>query len=124
PEARIALDLMDGACSVRGDVSILKRIFWLLGWHSVSAASAAKPQITITTRVVGNKCLLTWHDNGPTVADVHAERLFEPFQPVGERWDNFSLPLVRLLARRLRGYINATPAPAGGMDFTLELALA
>jgi C4-dicarboxylate-specific signal transduction histidine kinase len=124
PEAHIKLDLADGRCSVHADASALKRILSLLGWHSVSVASAAKPQIIITTRVHGTRCILTWHDNGPAVADPDLGRLFEPFQSTREGSDNVSLPVVSLLARRLYGSIKAARAPEGGMNFILELSLA
>jgi two-component system C4-dicarboxylate transport sensor histidine kinase DctB len=125
PEAQIMLDLAEGRCPVRGDAVTLKRILWLLGWHSVSAASATKPRITIVTRIHGSRCFLTWHDNGP-VGDTDLEKLFEPFQSVSwrEGSDNVSLPVASLLIRRLRGSIRAARAPAGGIDFTLELSLA
>jgi C4-dicarboxylate-specific signal transduction histidine kinase len=121
PEAHIKLQLAHGPCHVQSDASTLQRILLLLGWHSVSVASAAKPQITITTRASGNKCLMTWHDNGPAVAEADLERLFDTFHTVREGSDEVSLPVIRLLARRLRGHINAARAPAGGLDFNLEL---
>jgi C4-dicarboxylate-specific signal transduction histidine kinase len=124
PEARIELELADGRCRVHADASALKRILWLLGWHSVSVASATKPQITITTRIHGNRCLLTWHDNGPALADAAMEQLFEPFHSLREGSDDVSLPVLSLLARRVRGSIKAARAPAGGMNFILELSLA
>jgi C4-dicarboxylate-specific signal transduction histidine kinase len=124
PEAHIDLGLTDGSCRVKGAASSLKRILWLLGWHSVSVASAAKPQITITIYVDGSRCVLTWHDNGPAVPDTDLERIFEPFQAVREGSDELSLPVVRLLTRRLRGSINAANAPGGGLEFILQLSLA
>jgi C4-dicarboxylate-specific signal transduction histidine kinase len=124
PESHIKLDGAHDRCLVQADASTLKRILWLLGWHSVSVASAAKPQITISTRLEKNRCVLTWHDNGPDVADENLERLFDTFQSRREGSDDVSLPVVRLLARRLRGAINAARAPEGGMNFTLELPVA
>jgi two-component system, NtrC family, sensor histidine kinase HupT/HoxJ len=124
PEVSIKLNLAEH-CTVQGNSLTLKRILWLLGWHSVSVASAAKPQITITTRLHENRCVLTWHDNGPVVADDSLDRLFDPpFHAVREGSDGVSLPVVRLLVSRLRVSIRALRSPTGGMDFILELPVA
>jgi signal transduction histidine kinase len=121
PEARITLELMEGRSSALGDASTLNKILSLLGWHSVNVASAAKPQIAITTRMDRNRCCLTWRDNGPPVPDADLERIFELLQSRREGSDEISLPVVSLLVRRLRGSISAARASGGGMEFTLEL---
>ena len=65
-------------------------------------------------------------DHGPGLPGTDPERVFDPFQQLGDR-DNTSglglgLSVVRGFAVAMGGSVSAEPTPGGGLTVTVELA--
>jgi signal transduction histidine kinase len=70
-------------------------------------------------------------DSGPGVPEGERERIFHPFEQLGEearsdslnRGTGLGLTIARQLARRLDGDIVVRPAPSPGAEFVLRLPM-
>jgi len=118
--ASIVHELEENLPSVPAIPSDLIRLITLLLEHSLSVTP---PSASITVRTVRfqNGCCLIVEDQGPGVAPEKLGKIFEPFtiaRPGGNEW---TLPVCKVLARRLNGSLRAENRPGGGMVITVEL---
>jgi PAS domain S-box-containing protein len=89
--------------------------------------------VTVLARVVedGGWMEVAVRDSGPGVPEGERERIFHPFEQLGEearsdslnRGTGLGLTIARQLARRLDGDIVVRGAPGGGAEFVLRLPL-
>lgn len=82
--------------------------------------------IRISAGRVGDKVLLAVVDEGPGVPRGTADRLFAPFQRLGDHDTSVGLGLGLSVARgfveAMGGTIAATDTPGGGLTVEIELA--
>jgi protein-histidine pros-kinase len=124
------LEVPDDALVVETDPERLRQVVTAL----VSNAIKFTPRGQVGVRaamVEGRWMEIAVRDSGPGVPDAERERIFHPFEQLGEearsdslnRGTGLGLTIARQLARRLDGDILVRPAPAGGAEFVLRLPM-
>jgi two-component system sensor histidine kinase KdpD len=126
---RVILDLPDSLPLVATDAGLLERVVANL----VANALRFSPEIPVEIRgrvdsADGTSVQLAIVDHGPGVADAERERIFEPFQRLGDRIGSrygagvgLGLAVARGLTEAMGGQLRATDTPGGGLTMTVEL---
>ncbi|MEU1983179.1 sensor histidine kinase KdpD [Nocardia sp. NPDC019395] len=115
-----------GTSAVAADPDLLERI--LANLVDNALRYGAESEVTIDAATVDGRALVRVVDHGPGLPDTDPERVFDPFQQLGDR-DNTSglglgLSVVRGFADALDGSVSAAPTPGGGLTVTVDLATA
>ncbi|MFI5720640.1 ATP-binding protein [Nocardia sp. NPDC051750] len=126
---RGALDrvrVLVGATAVQADPDLLERI--LANLVDNALRYGAESEVTIDAAAVDGRVLVRVVDHGPGLPGTDSERVFDPFQQLGDR-DNTSglglgLSVVRGFADALGGSVSAAPTPGGGLTVTVDLPVA
>ena len=123
---RVILDLPDSLPMVATDAGLLERVVANL----VANALRFSPEVPVTIqgRVDGATVELAIVDHGPGVAAADRERIFEPFQRLGDRIGSrygtgvgLGLAVARGLTEAMGGQLRATDTPGGGLTMTVVL---
>jgi PAS domain S-box-containing protein len=126
------IEVPDGLPPVETDPERLRQMVTAL----VSNAIKFTPRgtVEVLARVVdgGGWMEVAVRDSGPGVPEAERERIFHPFEQLGEearsdslnRGTGLGLTIARQLARRLDGDIVVRAAPGGGAEFVLRLPVA
>jgi two-component system sensor histidine kinase KdpD len=126
---RVLLDLPDSLPLVATDAGLLERVIANL----VANALRFSPEIAVEIRGRidvndGGAVELAIVDHGPGVAEADRERIFEPFQRLGDRIGSrygtgvgLGLAVARGLTEAMGGQLRATDTPGGGLTMTVVL---
>ncbi|SBW25534.1 osmosensitive K+ channel signal transduction histidine kinase [Candidatus Protofrankia californiensis] len=112
---------------VSADPHLLERIIANLAANAIRHAPADQPPV-ITASALGNRVELRVIDRGPGIPETDHERVFAPFQRLGDR-DNttgvgLGLGLSRGLSEAMEGKLAPEETPGGGVTMVLSLPAA
>lgn len=119
---RLALDVVDGPVTVRGDPVQMQQVLVNLMRNAGEALEAAPPQgrcITIRLQARQDRGEVIVSDNGPPVDLTVMGRLFEPFFTTKPGGMGIGLALCRSILEQHEGHITAQANPEGGLTFRL-----
>lgn len=123
---RIKVDISarDGGAVVVADSGLLERVLANLIDNSLRHAPTST--VRVNAGRVGDRVLINVIDEGPGIARGDAERLFEPFQRLGDSNNKLGVGLGLSVARgfteAMGGTITATDTPGGGLTVVVDLA--
>jgi two-component system sensor histidine kinase KdpD len=120
----IAIHIPDELAEVHVDPGLLDRVMANVLSNALRHSPPDKPPI-ITASEHAGYVEIRFIDNGPGIPPADRERIFLPFQRLGDR-DNdtgvgLGLALSRGLAEAMGGSLNPDTTPGGGLTMTLRL---
>jgi two-component system, OmpR family, sensor histidine kinase KdpD len=124
---RVRLRLPDDLPEVRADPGLLERILANVIANALRHSPPGSGSL-VSASTFGNRVELRVVDSGPGVPDAEWERIFVPFQRLGDR-DNtvgvgLGLALARGLAEAMGGTLAPEHTPGGGLTMILTLPAA
>jgi two-component system sensor histidine kinase KdpD len=120
----IRVDLPDALAAVVADAGLLERIVVNLADNALRhSPEGVSPTLTATEQ--NDRVVLVVIDHGPGIHAADRERIFRPFQRLGDH-DNtqgvgLGLALCRGLAEAMSGRLTPAETPGGGLTMALEL---
>jgi two-component system, OmpR family, sensor histidine kinase KdpD len=125
--ADIDVDIPESVPAVIADPAILERVVVNLTENALRYSPAGKPPL-LTASVLGDRVELRVIDRGPGIPEQDKERMFVPFQRLGDT-DNttgvgLGLALSRGLTEAMGGTLTAEDTPGGGLTMTVSLPAA
>lgn len=123
---RVRLDLPEDLPPVIGDAALVARVLVNVIDNALKHAPGGQP--SITGRVVEDAVELRVVDHGPGLDEHDRERVFKPFQRLGDT-DNqaglgLGLALARGLVEAMDGILRPEDTPGGGLTMVLALPIA
>jgi two-component system sensor histidine kinase KdpD len=120
----VAVHVPDEIAEVRADPGLLERILVNVLTNAVRYSPPGQPP-SVTVSEHGGMVEVRVIDRGPGIPDADRERVFLPFQRLGDR-DNetgvgLGLALSRGLAEAMGGTLQPENTPGGGLTMTLAL---
>jgi two-component system sensor histidine kinase KdpD len=123
---RVDTEVVDDAALVVADAGLLERVLANLVGNALTYASADS-RVRVDASAAGARALVRVVDTGPGVPRGQRERLFEPFQRLGDvpRGEGIGLGLAvaRGLTEAMGGTLTVEDTPGGGLTFVLDLPL-
>jgi two-component system, OmpR family, sensor histidine kinase KdpD len=125
--ADIDVDIPESVPAVMADPAILERVVVNLTENALRYSPAGKPPL-LTASMLGDRVELRVIDRGPGIPEQDKERMFVPFQRLGDT-DNttgvgLGLALSRGLTEAMGGTLTAEDTPGGGLTMTVSLPAA
>ncbi|MET0931421.1 MAG: ATP-binding protein [Aeromicrobium sp.] len=121
---RVDVDIAPGAALVVADAGLLERVLANVVGNALTYAPD-DTRVRIDAVVVAERVVVRVVDTGPGVPQDQRDRLFEPFQRLGDvpRGEGVGLGLAvaRGLTEAMDGTLSAEDTPGGGLSFVLEL---
>jgi signal transduction histidine kinase len=110
---------------VQGDSIQLEQLLLNLVGNAVDAASQARPQGVVVVHLEqrGDRFVFTVEDNGPGVAAVMADRMFEPFETTTRSGMGLGLTLARQIVEAHAGSLHWENRAEGGAQFAVQLPI-
>ncbi|SNY44656.1 sensor histidine kinase [Paractinoplanes atraurantiacus] len=123
---RVAVQLPDDLPAVRADPGLLDRVLVNVAGNALRYSPAGRPP-TITGQVADGRVELRVIDHGPGIPAADRDRVFLPFQRLGDR-DNHTgvglgLALSRGLTEAMGGTLTPEDTPGGGLTMVLTLPM-
>ena len=123
----VAVEIPDSLPAVRVDPGILERVIVNLTQNALRYSPEGKPPLLIAS-ALGDRVELRVVDRGPGIPKSQRDRMFVPFQRLGDT-DNttgvgLGLALSRGLTEAMGGTLEPEETPGGGMTMTLSLPAA
>jgi two-component system sensor histidine kinase KdpD len=123
----ITVEIPETLPAVRADPAILERVVVNLAENALRYSPAGKPPL-LAASSLGERVELRVVDRGPGIADDDKDRVFVPFQRLGDT-DNttgvgLGLALSRGLTEAMGGTLTAEDTPGGGLTMTVSLSAA
>jgi two-component system sensor histidine kinase KdpD len=123
----IRVDVPDTLPAVRADPAILERVVVNLTENALRYSPAGKPPM-LAASALADRVELRVVDRGPGIPEEHRERMFVPFQRLGDT-DNttgvgLGLALSRGLTEAMDGTLTAEETPGGGLTMVVSLPTA
>jgi len=123
----IIVEIPETLPAVRADPAILERVVVNLAENALRYAPAGKPPL-LAASALGDRVELRVVDRGPGIPETDRERMFVPFQRLGDT-DNttgvgLGLALSRGLTEAMGGTLTADDTPGGGLTMTVSLPAA
>jgi two-component system sensor histidine kinase KdpD len=123
----ITVEIPETLPAVRADPAILERVVVNLAENALRYSPAGKAPL-LAASALGDRVELRVVDRGPGIADDNKDRVFVPFQRLGDT-DNttgvgLGLALSRGLTEAMGGTLTAEDTPGGGLTMTVSLAAA
>ncbi len=123
----ITVDIPDTLPAISADPAILERIVVNLTENALRYSPAGKPPL-LAASALGDRVELRVVDRGPGIPEGDRERMFVPFQRLGDT-DNttgvgLGLALARGLTEAMDGTLTAEDTPGGGLTMTISLPAA
>jgi two-component system sensor histidine kinase KdpD len=123
----VTVDIPESLPAVEVDPAILERVIVNLTENALRYAPADKPPL-LTASVLGDRVELRVVDQGPGIPEEDRDRMFVPFQRLGDT-DNttgvgLGLALARGLTEAMNGTLMAEDTPGGGLTMALSLPVA
>ena len=90
------------------------------------SGSVMHPKITITTRVVGDRCTITVGDNGAGIAAGVRDRIFDPFfttKPIGKGTGMGLAISYQIIVDKHHGELHCDSQPGGGTLFLIDIPI-
>ncbi len=125
PQARIVMvDIPPDLPEVQVDPAILERVIVNLAANALRYSPAARPPL-LTASALAGRVELRVVDRGPGIPEDHRDRMFVPFQRLGDT-DNttgvgLGLALSRGLAEAMGGTLEPEDTPGGGLTMAVSL---
>ena len=124
---RIRVSLPDDLPEVLADPALLERIVANLAANAVRYSPAGE-QVLLTASGHNDRVDLRIADRGPGIPPAERDRVFQPFQRLGDRDNHTGVGLGLALARGLTEAMNGTlvpdDTPGGGLTMILTLPAA
>ena len=122
---RLEMAVPDGFPLVLADPGLLERVLANLFSNALRYSPAGRPP-ELHAVLDGGTVRLEVADHGPGVPDEQKERIFEPFERVGDRHPGVGLGLAvaRGFAEAMGGRIGAFDTPGGGLTVRVTLPAA
>jgi two-component system sensor histidine kinase KdpD len=123
----ITVEIPESVPAVLADPAILERVVENLIENALRYSPAGKPPL-VTASTLGDRVELRVTDRGPGIPEPDRERMFVPFQRLGDT-DNtagvgLGLALSRGLTEAMGGTLTAEDTPGGGLTMTVSLPAA
>ena len=123
----IDVDIPESVPAVLADPAILERVVVNLTENALRYSPAGKSPL-LAASVLGDRVELRVIDRGPGIPEQDKERMFVPFQRLGDT-DNttgvgLGLALSRGLTEAMGGTLTAEDTPGGGLTMTVSLPAA
>ncbi|MCP2335856.1 sensor histidine kinase [Actinomadura rupiterrae] len=123
----VDISVPPGLPELLADPALLERVLVNLISNAVRH-SPPGTRVLVTASALGDRLELRVVDRGPGIPDEDRDRVFEPFQRLGDR-DNHTgvglgLALSRGLAEAMDGSITIEETPGGGLTMVLTLPIA
>ncbi len=128
PAARgITVDIPESLPEINVDPAILERVIVNLTENALRYAPPGQPPL-LTASALGDRVELRVVDRGPGIPEKERDRMFVPFQRLGDT-DNttgvgLGLALSRGLAEAMGGTLTAEDTPGGGLTMTVSMPVA
>jgi two-component system sensor histidine kinase KdpD len=125
PAARgIVVDIPDSLPEISVDPAILERVIVNLTENALRYSPSGKPPL-LTASALGDRVELRVVDRGPGIPESDRDRMFVPFQRLGDT-DNttgvgLGLALSRGLTEAMGGELSAEETPGGGLTMTVSV---
>ncbi|MET1037392.1 MAG: ATP-binding protein, partial [Aeromicrobium sp.] len=123
---RVDVDIAPAAALVLGDAGLIERVLANVVGNALTHAPGTR--VRVDAVAAGERAVIRVVDSGPGVPDDQRDRLFEPFQRLGDvpRGEGVGLGLAvaRGLTEAMGGTLSAEDTPGGGLTFVLDLPLA
>jgi two-component system sensor histidine kinase KdpD len=124
---RVTVDVPDDLPLACADAGLLERAVANLLANALRASPVGAGP-TVVGRQAGEHLLLSIVDHGPGVAPADRERIFLPFQRLGDSTTSGGLGLGLAIARgfveAMNGTLVPTETPGGGLTMTITIPLA
>jgi two-component system sensor histidine kinase KdpD len=120
----VIVEIPESLPAVQADPAILERVVVNLIENALRYSPAGKPPL-LTASALGDHVELRVVDRGPGIPETDRERMFVPFQRLGDT-DNtigvgLGLALSRGLTEAMGGTLTAEDTPGGGLTMTVSL---
>jgi two-component system, OmpR family, sensor histidine kinase KdpD len=128
PAARgITVDMPESLPEINVDPAILERIIVNLTENALRYSPPGQPPL-LTASALGDQVELRVVDRGPGIPEQERDRMFVPFQRLGDT-DNttgvgLGLALSRGLTEAMGGSLTAEDTPGGGLTMTVSVPVA
>ena len=124
PAAKVTVDIPDTLPGVRVDPAILERVIVNLTQNALRYSPAETPPL-LAASALADRVELRVVDRGPGIPRSHRDRMFVPFQRLGDT-DNttgvgLGLALSRGLTEAMGGTLDPEETPGGGLTMMLSL---
>jgi len=123
----VDIHVPDELAEVRADPALLERILANVLSNALRYSPADRPPV-VTASEHGGYVEVRVIDHGPGIPVADRERVFLPFQRLGDRTNDsgvgLGLALSRGLAEAMGGELNPDSTPGGGLTMTLRLPVA
>ncbi len=121
---RITVDIPESLPEINVDPAILERVIVNLTENALRYSPAGKPPL-LSASALGDRVELRVIDRGPGIPEENRDRMFVPFQRLGDT-DNttgvgLGLALSRGLTEAMGGTLTADETPGGGLTMTVSL---
>jgi two-component system, OmpR family, sensor histidine kinase KdpD len=127
PGRQVVVDIPVSLPEVRVDPAILERVIVNLITNAIRYSPADQPPL-LTASALGDRVELRVADRGPGIPEPERDRVFVPFQRLGDT-DNttgvgLGLALSRGLTEAMGGTLEPEETPGGGLTMVLSLPAA
>jgi two-component system, OmpR family, sensor histidine kinase KdpD len=124
PGREVVVEIPDSLPEVRVDPAILERVIVNLTTNAVRYSPPGRPPL-LTASALGDRVELRVADRGPGIPEPDRDRVFVPFQRLGDT-DNttgvgLGLALSRGLTEAMGGTLEPEETPGGGLTMILSL---
>ena len=125
PAARVVtVDIPESLPEINVDPAILERVIVNLTENALRYSPAGKPPL-LAASALGDRVELRVVDRGPGIPEKDRDRMFVPFQRLGDT-DNttgvgLGLALSRGLTEAMGGTLTADDTPGGGLTMTVSV---
>jgi two-component system sensor histidine kinase KdpD len=121
------VDIPESLPEINVDPAILERVIVNLTENALRYSPPGKPPL-LTASSLGDRVELRVVDRGPGIPEKDRDRMFVPFQRLGDT-DNttgvgLGLALSRGLTEAMGGALTADDTPGGGLTMTVSLPAA
>jgi two-component system sensor histidine kinase KdpD len=120
----VVVELDEATPLVRSDAGLLERIVANLVANAVRASAAGGTAVRVLARAEPATVSVLVVDRGPGVPPDLRERMFEPFQRLGDAGTGglgLGLAVAKGLAEALGATLEADDTPGGGLTMTLSV---
>ena len=121
---KISVDIPESLPEINVDPAILERVIVNLTENALRYSPAGKPPL-LSASALGDRVELRVIDRGPGIPEENRDRMFVPFQRLGDT-DNttgvgLGLALSRGLTEAMGGTLTAEETPGGGLTMTVSV---
>jgi two-component system sensor histidine kinase KdpD len=123
--SRIQVTIPDGLPEVLADPALLERVLANLAANAVRYSPGGE-KVLLTASSLGGQIELRIADRGPGIPPADRDRVFQPFQRLGDTGTGLGLGLAlsRGLVEAMGGRIDPTDTEGGGLTMVLTLPVA